>query len=95
MGCGVEIFGAPFKPAIPNAGGKGHVALVRRHAQMREHGAEMGVIKLIKDDKAGVHRDIALPVAHIQGAGMAAQTIFFLIDRDVMRPAQQVSAAQS
>ncbi|KAF0123489.1 MAG: putative cyclopropane-fatty-acyl-phospholipid synthase [Xanthobacteraceae bacterium] len=81
-----EVRAAVFELAAVEGDGEGHLGRQRRHVEMIEKRAEIGIGRLVEDDEAGVHRQRG-PVGggNVDRVGMAAQPRVTLEEGDVMR----------
>src|SRR5690349_9413653 len=65
------------------------------HVQMAEESRQIGIIRPVEDDEAGIHRNGAAVIVHRDRAAMAADAWRLFIDRDVVARMKQEGGAKS
>ena len=90
----VQVGAGVFQRAAVQAHREGHVRRARRHLQVAEQRAQVGIGRLVVDDEAGVHRHARAPVRRVDRVAVAADAAVRLEDLDVVAPGQQPGTGQ-
>ena len=90
-----QASGVVFEPAARVLHGKAHRGGLRSHAELVEQSREQGIVGVVEDDEAGVHRVFPPRLPDLVGMGVSPEPVFSLEHDHVVLPRQQPSRAET